>query len=84
MPSTAPASARPAPAEPEPEPGELFSVKAESGHRTRMPQPSMQTPPPQEVAATSTQAVGLDPKLLIIGALIILLVGAAIAFVLLQ
>ena len=84
LPSTAPASARHAPAEPEPEPGELFSVKAESGHRKRMPQPSIQTPAPQEAAAASTQAVGLDPKLLIIGAVLILLVGAAIAFAVLQ
>lgn len=88
LPSTAPATARfdpPAQApEPEPDPGELFSVKAESGHRTRMPMPSAQTPQPQEAVTTTTEAVGLDPKLLIIGAMLILLVGAAIAFVLVQ
>lgn len=84
LPSTAPATVRPTqwqPApQPEPEPGELFSVKTESGHRTRMPQPSVHSPAPEEAATTATEAVGLDPKLLIIGAVLILLVGAAIAF----
>ena len=88
LPSTAPASARPVqPApepEPEPEPGELFGVKAESGHRTRIPQPSTQMPESPAPEATATEAVGLDPKLLIIGAVIVLLVAAAIAFALLQ
>lgn len=86
LPSTAPATARAPepPAEPEPEPGELFGVKAESGHRTRIPQPSMQASPTPEPDATPTEAVGFDPKLLIIGVVVVLLVGAAIAFALTQ
>ena len=83
LPSTAAAHSAPA-TEPEPEPSELFSVKAESGHRTRMPQPSTVTPPPREVEETATQAVGVDPKLIIIGAVLLVLVVAAVGVALTQ
>lgn len=63
--------------------GELFSVQAESGHRTRLPQPSDRAPQPPEAVSAQAEAVGLDPKLLAVAAVVAVVLLGIAAFVLL-
>lgn len=86
-PSTTPSTGSPTtPSSPEPasESSELFSVRAESGHRTKLPRPSETTSVPDDPVEAETQAVGLDPKLLVIGVVVLVVVIAVIGFAVLR
>lgn len=84
LPSTESATRRQPPTEsPRPESdessSELFSVRAESRHRTRMPKPAERSPNPPQEHTTPTEAVGPDPKLFVIAVVVALVVIAVIA-----
>ncbi len=84
LPSTESATARtqqpePLPDEPETPSSELFSVRAESGHRTRIPQATESSTLPPEAPSTPAEAVGPDPRLFIIAAVVAIAVLAIIA-----
>ena len=68
------------------EASELLGVQAESGHRVRISQPV--TPPPEmpdpATSSSSTESVGVDPKLVLAVVALILVVAAVVVALLLS